>query len=78
MNTLNGRTITVVAISLLGLLLASIWLTLKPTFVTSSTYWVFAAVVISAAAIALNAWQNAQAPTSTSQVIQDTETARRS
>jgi drug/metabolite transporter superfamily protein YnfA len=78
MNTLNGRTITVLAIALLSLLLASLWLTLKPTFVTGSTYAVFAAVVISTAAIAIHAWQNAQAPISTSQVIQDTETARRS
>lgn len=77
MNTLNGRTITLFAISLLALLLVSIWLILKPTFVTGSTYWMFAAVVISAAAIAVNAWQNAQAPTSTRQVIQDTETVRR-
>lgn len=78
MNTLNSRTITLVAIPLLGLFMASIWLMLKPDFVSGSTYAVFAAVVVSAAAIALNAWQNAQAPTSTSQVIQDTETARRS
>ena len=78
MNTLNGRTITLLAIPLLGLFMASIWLMLRPTFVTGSTYAVFAAVVISTAAIAINAWQNAQAPTSTSQVIQDTETAPRS
>ena len=77
MNTLNGRTITLLAIPLLGLFMASIWLMLRPTFVTGSTYAVFAAVVISTAAIAINAWQNAQAPTSTSQLIQDTETARR-
>ena len=77
MNTLNGRTITLLAIPLLALFMASIWLILRPTFVTGSTYAVFAAVVISTAAIAINAWQNAQAPTSTSQVIQDTETARR-
>lgn len=76
MNTLNGRTITVLAITVLALMLASLWLMLKPTFVTGSTYAVFAAVVLSTAAIAINAWQNAQAPTSTSQVIQDTETAR--
>ena len=78
MNFLNGRTITVLAIAVLGLLLASLWLMLKPTFVTGSTYAVFAAVILSTAAIAINAWQNAQAPMSTSQVIQDTETARRS
>jgi hypothetical protein len=78
MNTLNGRTLTVLTIPLLGLLLASLWLILKPTFVTGSTYAMLAAVVISTAAIAINAWQNAQAPTSTSQVIQDTETPRRS
>ena len=77
MNTLNGRTITLLAIPLLALFMASIWLMLRPTFVTGSTYAVFAAVVISTAAIAINAWQNAQAPTSTSQLIQDTETARR-
>ena len=78
MTTLNGRTTTLVAIPLLGLFMASIWLMLKPTFVTGSTYAVFAAIVIATAAIAINAWQNAQAPTSTSEVIHDAETARRS
>ena len=78
MTTLNGRTITLVAILLVGLFMASIWLMLKPTFVTGSTYAVFAAIVISMAAIAINAWQNAQAPTSTSEVIHDAEIAPRS
>ena len=78
MTTLNGRTITLVAIPLVGLFMASIWLMLKPTFISGSTYAVVAAIVISTAAIAINAWQNAQAPTSTSEVIHEAETARRS
>ena len=78
MTTLNGRTIPLVAAVLMGLFMASIWLMLKPAFVTGSTFAVFAAVVISTTAIAINSWQNAQAPTSTSEVIHDAETARRS
>ena len=78
MTTLNGRTIPLVAAVLMGLFMASIWLILKPEFVTGSTFAVFAAVVISTTAIAINSWQNAQAPTSTSEVIHDAETARRS
>jgi hypothetical protein len=57
--------------------MASFWLLLKPTFVSGSTYAVFAAVLISTVGIAINAWQNAQAPTSMSEVIHDVETARR-
>jgi protein-S-isoprenylcysteine O-methyltransferase Ste14 len=77
MTTLNGRTMNLVAIPLIGLFMASIWLMLKPTFVSGSTYAVIAAVVVSTVAIAINAWQNAQAPTSTSEVIHDAETSRR-
>ncbi|HEU4936588.1 MAG TPA: hypothetical protein VFT39_09050 [Vicinamibacterales bacterium] len=67
---------TIVVPVLVGLFMASIWLMLEPTFVTGSTFAVFAAVVICTTAIALNSWQNAQAPTSTSEIIHDTETAR--
>ena len=77
MTTLSGRTTTLVAIVLVGLFMTSIWLMLKPTFVTGSTYAVFAAVVIATAAVAINSWQNAQAPTSTSEVIHDAEVSRR-
>jgi protein-S-isoprenylcysteine O-methyltransferase Ste14 len=77
MTSLNGRTITLLAIPLVGLFMASIWLMLKPTFISGSTYAVVAAIVISTAAIAINAWQNAQAPTSTSEVIHDAETSLR-
>jgi hypothetical protein len=38
---------------------------------------VFAAVVICTTAIAINSWQNAQAPTSTSELIHEAESARR-
>ena len=34
MTILNGRTTTLVATALVGLVMASIWLILKPTFVT--------------------------------------------
>jgi protein-S-isoprenylcysteine O-methyltransferase Ste14 len=78
MTILNGRTIPLLAAVLVGLFMASIWLMLKPAFVTGSTFAVFAAVVISTTAIAINSWQNAQAPTSTSEVIHEAETARRS
>ena len=74
----SGRTITLGAIVLMSLFMASIWLMLKPAFVTGSTFAVFAAVVICTTAIAINSWQNAQAPTSTSEVIHEAETARRS
>lgn len=77
MTTLTGRTVNLVAVPLVGLFMASIWLMLKPTFVSSSTYAVLAAVVVTTVAIAINAWQNAQAPISTSEVIHDAETSRR-
>jgi acyl-coenzyme A synthetase/AMP-(fatty) acid ligase len=77
MTTLNGRTTTLVAIALVGLLMASIWFMLKPAFVTGSTFAVIAAVVIGATAIAINSWQNAQAQMSTSEVIHEAETTRR-
>jgi hypothetical protein len=73
----NSRTITFGAIVLASLFMASFWLLLKPTFVSASTYAVFAAVVISTVGIAINAWQSAQAPTSMSEVINDVETAPR-
>jgi hypothetical protein len=78
MTILNGRTIPLLAAVLVGLFMASIWLMLKPAFVTGSTFAVFAAVAISTTAIAINSWQNAQAPTSTSEVIHEAETARHS
>lgn len=78
MATLTARTTTLVATVLVGLFMASIWLMLKPTFVTGSTFAVFAALVICTTAIAFNSWQNAQAPTSTSEVIHEAEIARRS
>jgi hypothetical protein len=77
MINLSGRTTTLVTISLVGLFMASIWLILKPTFITGSTYTMFAAVAMATAAIAINAWQNAQAPTSTSEVIHAAETSGR-
>ncbi len=77
MFNLNGPTTILVTISLVGLFMASIWLILKPTFMTGSTYTMFAAVVMATAAIAINAWQNAQAPTSTSEVIHAAETSGR-
>ena len=77
MFNLNGRTTILVTISLVGLFMASIWLLLKPTFMTGSTYTMFAAVATATAAIAINAWQNAQAPTSTSEVIHAAETSGR-
>ena len=76
MTTLNGRTTTLVAVALVGLLMTSIWLMLKPAFVTGSTFAVFAAVVICTTAIAINSWQNGQAPTSTSEVIHEAESGR--
>ena len=78
MTILNGRTTTVVAAAIVGLLMTSIWLMLKPAFVTGSTFAMFAAVVICMTAIAINSWRNAQPPTSTSEVIQEAESGRRS
>jgi drug/metabolite transporter (DMT)-like permease len=73
MTTLSSRTTGFVAVALLAPFMAAVWLMAKPTFVSGSTYAVFAAVVITAGAIAINAWQDAQATTSTSQVIHDAE-----
>ena len=77
MFNLNGRIAILVTIALVGLFMASIWLILKPTFMTGSTYTMLAAVAMATAAIAINAWQNAQAPTSTSEVIHAAETSGR-
>ena len=50
---------------------------LKPAFVSGSTFAMFAAIVVCTTAIAINSWRNAQAPTSTSEVIHDAEIGRR-
>ena len=77
MTTLNGRTTALVAIAVVSLLMASIWFMLKPAFVSGSTFAMFAAVLICTTAIAINSWRNAQAPTSTSDVIHEAEIAPR-
>jgi hypothetical protein len=73
MTSLTGRTTSFVAVALLIPFMAAIWLMVQPTFISRSTYAVFAAILISTAAIAINAWQNAQAPTSTSEIIHEAE-----
>jgi hypothetical protein len=73
MTSLSGRTTSFVAVALLVAFMAAIWVMLQPSFISRSTYAIFAAVVIATATIAINAWQNAQATTSTSQIIHDAE-----
>lgn len=77
MTPVINRTLFVVAIALLVAALAAVWLLLEPTFVSGSTYAMFAAIVIATAAIAINAWKNGQATTSTSQLIHDAEAGSR-
>jgi hypothetical protein len=78
MTSLTGRTTSIVAVALLVPFMAAIWLMVQPTFMSRSTYTILAAIVIASAAIAINAWQNAQAPTSTSEIIHDAEIGSRS
>jgi hypothetical protein len=77
MTPVINRTSFAVAIALLVTGMAAVWLLLQPTFVSGSTYAMFAAIVIATAAIAINAWKNGQATTSTSQVIHDAEAGSR-
>jgi hypothetical protein len=75
LTALPARTVSVVAISLLVPCVGAVWLMLNPQSVTASTYAVFATLVIATGAIVINTWRNAQAPTSTSQLIYATEVA---
>jgi len=77
MTLVINRTSFAVAIALLVAFMAAVWLLLKPTFVSGSTYAMFAAIVIATAAIAINAWKNGQATTSTSHLIHDAEISSR-
>jgi hypothetical protein len=77
MTPVINRTSFVVAIALLMAGMAAVWLLLQPTFVSGSTYAMFSAVVIASAAIAINAWKNGQATTSTSHLIHDAEVGPR-
>ena len=53
--------------------MAAVWLLLEPKFISGSSFAMFAAIAIATAAIAINAWKNGQATTSTSQVIYEAE-----
>ena len=75
LTSLTTRTISVVALSLLVSCTAAAWLLVKPAIATGSTYVMFASLVLAAGAIVINTWHNAQAPTSTSQLIYATEVA---
>jgi len=77
MTLVINRTSFAVAIALLVAFMAAVWLLPKPTFVSGSTYAMFAAIVIATAAIAINAWKNGQATTSTSHLIHDAEISSR-
>jgi hypothetical protein len=66
-----------VAVALLVPFMAAIWLMVQPTFRQIHMHPILAAIVIASAAIAINAWQNAQAPTSTSEIIHDAEIGSR-
>ena len=72
---MNSRTISIVAASLLIPCMAAVWLMLKPQTASGSTLAVFATLVVATGAIVLNTWRNAQATTSTSQLIYATESA---
>jgi hypothetical protein len=73
MTPVISRTTFVFAVALLVPFMGAIWLLLDPTFISGSTYAMLAATLIATAAIAINAWKNGQATTSTSQVIYEAE-----
>jgi hypothetical protein len=75
MTALTTRNTALVAAALTASLTAGVWLMLNLTSLSKSTFAMVAAVVIAATAIAFNTWRNAQAPTSTSEVIQHAEVA---
>jgi hypothetical protein len=77
MTPVISRTTFVFAVALLVPCIAAIWLLLEPKFLSGSTYAMFAATLIATAAIAINAWKNGQATTSTSQVIYEAEIGSR-
>jgi hypothetical protein len=73
MTALTTRNTALVAAALTASLTAGVWLMLNLTSLSKSTFAMVAAVVIAATAIAFNTWRNAQAPTSTSEVIHHAE-----
>jgi hypothetical protein len=75
LTSLPARTISVVAIALLVPCVGAVWLMLNPQSISPSTYAVFATLVIATGAVVINTWRNAQAPTSTGQLIYATEIA---
>lgn len=77
MTPVISRTSFVFAVGLLVPFMAAIWLLLDPKFISGSTFVMFAATLIATAAIAINAWKNGQATTSTSQVIYEAELGSR-
>lgn len=77
MTPVINRTTFSSAVALLALCMAAVWLLMEPTFVTGSTYTMFSAALIATAAIAINAWKNGQATTSTSHLIYEAESGSR-
>jgi hypothetical protein len=75
--TTRNTALVAVAVALMASLTAGVWLMLNPTLLSRSTFAMLAAVVIAAMAIAFNTWRNAQAPTSTSEVIHEAEVSLR-
>ena len=73
MTPVISRTTFVFAVALLVPCMAAVWLLLEPKFISGSSFAMFAAIAIATAAIAINAWKNGQATTSTSQVIYEAE-----
>jgi len=73
MTPVINRTTFVFAVALLVPCMAAVWLLLEPKFISGSSFAMFAAIAIATAAIAINAWKNGQATTSTSQVIYEAE-----
>jgi hypothetical protein len=73
MTPVISRTTFVFAVALLVPCMAAVWLLLEPKFISGSTFAMFAAIAIASAAIAINAWKNGQATTSTSQLIYEAE-----
>lgn len=75
LTSLNPRTLSVVAVSLLLPCTVAVWLMLTPHTASGSTYAIVAALVVATAAIVITTWRNAQATINTSHLIYATESA---
>jgi hypothetical protein len=76
MTPLTYTTKFTLAIALLPPFLISLWMMAVPETLSSSTYAMFAALLVALSAITLNTYRNGRAPGSLGQLLHATETAQ--